>query len=52
MLPSTLAAVHAELERILERYGQTALLHSFIVVQPGRHRLRRLPEANTDDEGA
>jgi predicted nuclease of predicted toxin-antitoxin system len=52
MLPSSLAAVHAELERVLERYGQDALLHSFIVVQPGRHRLRRLPEVNTGEEGA
>lgn len=52
MLPSTLVAVHAELERVLERHSQSALLHSFLVVQPGRHRLRRLPEANTRDEGA
>jgi len=52
LLPSTLAAVHAELERVLERYGETTLLYSFIVVQPGHHRLRRLPDANIGDEGA
>jgi predicted nuclease of predicted toxin-antitoxin system len=52
MLPSTLAAVHAELERVLARYSQSILLHAFVVVEPVRHRLRRLPEAGSDDEGA
>jgi len=52
MLPSSLAAVHAELERVLERYEEAALLRSFIVVQPGRHRLRRLPEVNASEESA
>jgi len=52
MFPSTLSAVHAELERVLEQYQESDLLHSFIVVQPGRHRIRRLPEANTNEENA
>ena len=52
LLPSTLAAVHVELERVLARYNQTTLLHAFVVVEPARHRLRRLPEAGVDDEGA
>lgn len=42
MLPSTQAAVHAELERVLSRYSETELLNAFVVVEPGRHRLRRL----------
>ena len=52
LLPSTLAAVHAELERVLARYNQTALLRAFVVVEPARHRLRRLPEPDSGDESA
>ena len=52
LVPSTLAAVHAELERLLARYNQTLLLHAFVVVEPARHRLRRLPGTDSDDESA
>ena len=52
VLPSTLAAVHAELERVLARYTQRIMLHAFVVVEPMRHRLRRLAEAGSHDEGA
>jgi len=52
LLPSTLAAVHAELERVLAQYSQTVLRRAFVVVEPARHRLRRLPEADCDDESA
>ena len=45
MLPSTQAVVHAELERVLSRYSETELLSAFIVVERGRHRLRRLPKS-------
>jgi hypothetical protein len=45
MLPSTLATVHAELERVLARYSHELLMHAFVVVEPAYHRLRRLPEA-------
>jgi len=52
MVPSTLGAVHAELERVLDRYSETTLLHAFVVVEPARHRLRRLSSAGGRDEGA
>jgi predicted nuclease of predicted toxin-antitoxin system len=41
ILPSTLKAVHSEFERILGAYSEPELLSSFIVVEPGRHRIRR-----------
>jgi len=40
--PSTLQAVHAELERVLSLYTEQELLSGFAVVEPGRHRMRRL----------
>ncbi|HZU37057.1 MAG TPA: DUF5615 family PIN-like protein [Gemmataceae bacterium] len=42
ILPSTQAAVHAELERVLTLYSEQELQTSFVVVEPGRHRIRRL----------
>ena len=42
MLPATQAAVHAELERLLNEHTEEALLKAFVVVEPGRHRFRRL----------
>ncbi len=41
VLPSTLQAVHAELGRVLGLYGEAELLSVFVVVEPGRHRVRR-----------
>jgi predicted nuclease of predicted toxin-antitoxin system len=41
LLPSTLQAVHAELGRILTLYSESDLLGTFVVVEPGRHRVRR-----------
>ncbi len=41
VLPSTLQAVHAELERVLGLYGEGELQGAFVVVEPGRHRIRR-----------
>jgi predicted nuclease of predicted toxin-antitoxin system len=41
MLPSTIQAVHAELGRVLELYGQDELQDAFVVIEPGRHRIRR-----------
>jgi predicted nuclease of predicted toxin-antitoxin system len=43
MLPSTQKAVHEELERVLEAYSEDELKKAFVVVEPGRHRFRRLP---------
>ena len=39
--PSTQNLVHAELERVLTLYSEQELQGSFVVVEPGRHRLRR-----------
>ncbi|MDL1962562.1 MAG: DUF5615 family PIN-like protein [Deltaproteobacteria bacterium] len=43
MVPSTKKAVHGELERILKVYSENDLKRAFVVVEPGRHRFRRLP---------
>jgi predicted nuclease of predicted toxin-antitoxin system len=43
ILPSTLSAVHAELDRALSRYSEQELQSCFVVIEPGRHRIRRLP---------
>jgi predicted nuclease of predicted toxin-antitoxin system len=42
ILPSTQDAVHAELERVLTLYSEQELQASFVVIEPGRHRIRRL----------
>jgi len=41
-LPSTQVAVHAELERVLASYSEQELRSWFVVVEPARHRIRRL----------
>ena len=41
ILPSTQNAVHAELERVLTLYSEQDLQDAFVVVEPGRHRIRR-----------
>jgi predicted nuclease of predicted toxin-antitoxin system len=40
--PSTVHAVHAELERVLQSYSEEDLQKAFVVVEPGRHRFRYL----------
>ena len=40
--PATLQAVHEELARVLQSYAEEALHNAFVVVEPGRHRFRRL----------
>jgi predicted nuclease of predicted toxin-antitoxin system len=42
ILPSTQASVHAELERVLKLYSEQELQSSFVVAEPGRHRIRKL----------
>jgi predicted nuclease of predicted toxin-antitoxin system len=42
MLPSTRNAVHSELGRILMLYSESDLHDSFVVVEPARHRIRKL----------
>lgn len=41
MLPSTQNAIHAELERTLALYSELELQSSFVVIEPGRHRIRK-----------
>jgi predicted nuclease of predicted toxin-antitoxin system len=41
ILPSTLKAVHEELRRVLTLYTEEELRASFVVIEPGRHRIRK-----------
>jgi len=42
ILPSDMDDVHAELKRVLETYSENELAKSFVVVEKGRHRIRRV----------
>jgi predicted nuclease of predicted toxin-antitoxin system len=42
VLPSTQVSVHAELARVLGMYTEETLRSSFAIIEPGRHRLRKL----------
>ncbi len=42
ILPSTVNAVHTELGRVLTLYTEKDLQNSFVVIDPGQHRIRRL----------
>jgi predicted nuclease of predicted toxin-antitoxin system len=42
ILPTTQTAVHAELERVLNSYSEQELRGSFVVIEPGRHRIRKI----------
>jgi predicted nuclease of predicted toxin-antitoxin system len=42
ILPSTQNTVHVELERVLTLYSEQELRASFVVIEPGRHRIRKL----------
>jgi predicted nuclease of predicted toxin-antitoxin system len=42
ILPSTQNAVHQELARVLVSHSEEDLMRAFVVIEPGRHRLRRL----------
>ncbi len=44
ILPSTLHVVHKELETVLTSYSEEELKKAFVVVEPGRHRFRRLSQ--------
>ena len=41
--PNSLNAVHRELMTVLEQHSEEELRQAFVVVEPGRHRLRRTP---------
>ncbi len=42
LLPSTQHAIHQELERVLNSYSEEELRKAFVVIEPGRHRFRRI----------
>jgi hypothetical protein len=41
--PSLLLAGHRELDIVLTSHSEVELLNAFVVVEPGRHRFRKLP---------
>jgi predicted nuclease of predicted toxin-antitoxin system len=43
ILPSTQNSVHEELKRVLETYPESEMMKAFVVVEPGRHRFRKVP---------
>ena len=47
ILPSTQNAVQAELERVLTLYSEQELQAAFVVIEPGRHRIRKLGPSNS-----
>jgi predicted nuclease of predicted toxin-antitoxin system len=44
LMPSTTNIVHHELGEVLQSYSEAELQQAFVVVEPGRHRFRKLPE--------
>ena len=42
ILPSTQQAIHGELARVLTLYTEQQLQSSFVVIEPGRHRIRKV----------
>jgi predicted nuclease of predicted toxin-antitoxin system len=44
VLPSTQHAVHDELKQVLSTYTEGELKQAFVVIEPGGHRIRRLPK--------
>jgi predicted nuclease of predicted toxin-antitoxin system len=42
MLPATQNAVHQELGRVLNEHSEEELRQAFVVIEPGRHRFRKL----------
>jgi predicted nuclease of predicted toxin-antitoxin system len=44
ILPSTLQAGHKELATVLQSYAEEELRKAFVVVEPGRHRFRKLSQ--------
>jgi len=42
MIPSTQQSVHQELCRVIEEHSDEELKHAFVVIEPGRHRIRHL----------
>ncbi len=40
--PSSLSVIHQELQRVLAAYSEDELKQAFIVVEPSRHRFRKV----------
>lgn len=49
ILPSTQKVIHDELERVLITYSEAELGGAFVVIEPGGHRIRRLPRRYDHD---
>lgn len=49
ILPSTQNSVHKELKRVLGKYSESELMKAFVVVEPGRHRFRKVPSQIKDN---
>ena len=43
LTPSTVDSIHTELNRVLTLYSEPELKSSFVVIEAGRHRIRRSP---------
>jgi len=43
MTPATMGEVHQELDSLLSEQSESVLSRAFVVVEPGRYRLRHLP---------
>ena len=44
--PSHLVSIHDVLDCVLSQNNEIELLNAFVVIEPGRHRLRMLPQGN------
>ncbi|MBF0336520.1 MAG: DUF5615 family PIN-like protein [Nitrospirae bacterium] len=44
VLPSTIISVHKEIETVLTSYSEDDLKSAFVVIEPARHRFRRIKE--------
>jgi len=42
--PETIESVHGQIERLIDEQSEEYLSRSFVVVEPGRYRLRRLAD--------
>lgn len=45
ILPADMDEVHAELKKVLETYSQDESAKTFIVVEKGRHRIRKIEQS-------
>ena len=48
LLPSISNSVHQELDRVLALYSEEELNDAFVVIEPGRHRFRKVRHRNQE----